>query len=302
MDSYSTSNDTFSNVISPVREVGAYETLWSRFPSTAKIRSFFSSNRDLLPTQIAEEKEIRDSEIDTILEKLPGLLPFDLYSALFYQDFDYPNVLRKWKSAPEVLYYQGAVDLLSSRSVSVVGARKASEVGLKRARRVAKTLVGEKFTVMSGLAEGIDTAAHQAAIEAGGKTIAVIGTALWQTYPKANQSLQEQIAREHLLVSQVPLYQSSIQDFRQNRFFFPERNKTMAALSIASVIVEASETSGSLVQAKAALALGRKCFILSSCFENGLKWPNDLLKRGAIKISEPEELISHLTSSTTLLQ
>lgn len=294
MDNHSAPCDLLSGVIAPVREVGAYEALWSQFPSTSKICSFFASNRELLPSQIAEEKEIPNFEIDEILKRLPALLPFDQYSALFYQDFDYPHVLRNWKSAPEVIYYQGAVDLLSSRSVSVVGARRASDDGLKRARRVVKLLVQEQFTVMSGLAEGIDTAAHQAAIAAGGRTIAVIGTALWQTYPPANKSLQEQIAREHLLVSQVPLYQSSLQDFRQNRFFFPERNKTMAALSEATVIVEASETSGSLVQAKAALALGKMCFILSSCFEKGLKWLGDLLERGAIKISAPEELISQL--------
>src|SRR5207249_1005573 len=123
--------------------------------------------------------------------------------------------------------------------------------------------------VMSGLAEGIDTAVHRAVIEAGGKTIAVIGTPLGRYYPRSNRELQDEIARKHLLVSQVPFYMASQRDWRETRVFFPERNKTMSALSEATIIVEASDSSGTLFQAQAAIQQRRKLFVLTSCFESG---------------------------------
>ena len=188
----------------------------------------------------------------------------------------------------------GALDLLSSRSVSVVGARKASLEGRKRAEKLAWLLVENGFTVMSGLADGIDTAAHKAAIKAGGNTIAVIGTPLNETYPKTNARLQAEISKNHLVVSQVPFYHYSTHDYRWNRSFFPERNKTMSALSQATIIVEASDSSGSLTQAKAAIAQDRKLFILDSCFGKGLSWPEEFLKKGATRLKDISQVLEHL--------
>jgi DNA processing protein len=225
-------------------------------------------------------------------------MPYPKFSALFYGDFEYPEQLKDARNPVEVLYYRGALDLLSSRSVAVVGARKASELGIQRAKKLAKLLVEHDFTVMSGLAEGIDTAAHTAALEAGGRTIAVIGTALNEVYPRQNLELQQEIARRFLLISQVPFYLYLQRDYRYNRFFFPERNKTMSALSEASVIVEASESSGSLTQAEAAIQQGRKLFILNSCFERGLNWPEKFLKKGAIRVVDSSEILAHLGSAT----
>ena len=105
----------------------------------------------------------------------------------------------------------------------------------------------------------------------------MIGTPLHTVYPRENLLLQREIAQNHLLISQVPFYLYTRQDYRKNRFFFLERNKTMSALSQATVIVEASETSGTLSQAEAALQQGRKLFILNSCFEYGMEWPDRLL-------------------------
>jgi DNA processing protein len=148
--------------------------------------------------------------------------------------------------------------------------------------------------VVSGLASGIDTAAHTAALEAGGQTICVIGTPISETYPRENSELQEHIARNHLLVSQVPIIRYMRQSPKWNRLFFPERNATMSALTQATVIVEAGETSGSLIQGRAALDQGRKLFILESCFHLGLKWPERLQAAGAIRVSEYEEIRKHL--------
>jgi DNA processing protein len=100
-----------------------------------------------------------------------------------------------------------------------------------------------------------------------------------------------------LLISQVPLFRYSQQSPQFNRFFFPDRNHTMSALTAATVIVEAGETSGSLIQARAAIEQGRKLFILESCFNRGLKWPERLLERGAIRVRDYSDIKSALTSS-----
>ena len=130
--------------------------------------------------------------------------------------------------------------------------------------------------VVSGLAEGIDTVAHQTALEAGGKTIAVIGTPLQQSYPASNAALQERMAREQLVVSQFP----AGSPFQPRNF--PIRNRTMALLTDATVIVEASEKSGTLHQGWEALRLGRTLFLMESVANDpSLSWPAEMIRYGA---------------------
>jgi DNA processing protein len=175
--------------------------------------------------------------------------------------------------------------------VAVVGSRKASSAGVERAARLARELVRREFTVVSGLAAGIDSAAHSAAIECGGCTIAVIGTPLGSYYPPENRSLQDQIAKEFLVISQVPVLRYRKQAPPLNRLFFPERNVTMSALTEATVIVEAGETSGTLTQARAAFHQGRKLFILDSWFSRkDLSWPARFEARGAIRVRAPDDI------------
>nr|MCH9852291.1 DNA-protecting protein DprA [Alphaproteobacteria bacterium] len=134
------------------------------------------------------------------------------------------------------------------------------------------------------------------AINNGGKTIAVMGVPISRYYPTKNRDLQDEIAKNHLLLSHVPVLRSyQQQDTRKLNFFFPERNSIMSALSQASIIVEASDTSGTLIQAKQALKQGRQLFILDSCFNNSdLKWPYQFLEKGAIRVKEPEDIIKNL--------
>ena len=151
---------------------------------------------------------------------------------------------------------------------------------------------------MSGLASGIDTVAHETAIEEGGRTIAVIGTPLSHVYPKDNAELQREIAREFLLISQVPVKRYERQDYRRNRLFFPERNITMSALTEATIIVEAGETSGTLIQARAALNQGRKLYILDNCFRKGLSWPQKFADKGAIRVVDYDDIRKQLSPTT----
>jgi DNA processing protein len=158
--------------------------------------------------------------------------------------------------------------------------------------------VKDNFTIVSVLASGIDTIAHETAIEEGGRTIAVIGTPLSRVYPKDNAELQRKIAREFLRISQVPVKRYERQDYRRNRLFFPERNITMSALTEATIIVEAGETSGTLIQARAALNQGRKLYILDNCFRKGLSWPQKFADKGAIRVVNYDDIRKQLSPTT----
>jgi DNA processing protein len=198
----------------------------------------------------------------------------------------------------ELLYFRGWWNLVETRSVAVVGTRKPSEDGKRRATKLARMLVDEGLTVVSGLARGIDTVALTTAMEMKKQVIAVIGTSICDYYPPENRDLQDKIARDHLLISQVPIIKHSRQRVFQNRIFFPERNITMSALTEATVIVEAGETSGTLTQARAALHQGRKLFILDSCFlDPRLTWPRRFLERGAIRVRDFEDIRLHLATA-----
>lgn len=267
-------------------EVGAYEALWSEekasFKSLAERFAGAPGTRpsDLIPEDMA--RAVATRVITKLRERVDTR-----FDVRVHGEFDYPERLRDATHPVELLYFQGNWELIAARSVAVVGTRTPSENGLLRTRQLVQKLVQDGFAIVSGLAQGVDTAAHTAAIEFGGETIAVIGTPLGQVYPKVNAELQDRIAREYLLVSQVPVERYDAQTYRVNRFFFPERNKTMAALTEATIIVEAGETSGTLVQAREALRQKRKLFILNSCFEQkGLKWPHRFEAEGAIRVRD----------------
>jgi DNA processing protein len=204
------------------------------------------------------------------------------------------------KHAPDALYLAGDLALLSmGPRVSVVGSRKASEEGLRRTRLLAKSLVDLRMVVVSGLAEGIDTAAHLGAIEAGGRTIGVLGTPLDRTYPEKNAALQTRIGREHLLVSQFA--PGSV----TRPGCFPMRNRTMALLTDATVIVEAGETSGTVHQGWEALRLGRQLFLLESVARDGsLTWPAKMIHYGAQVLTRQNlvDALSEIPSVTRYAQ
>ncbi|OMP80115.1 DNA-processing protein DprA [[Flexibacter] sp. ATCC 35208] len=282
--------------ILPLREMVAYEVLWNkRNISYKRLSELFSSIPGSRPSDFVKESEI--IELEPLIRELIFSNQFDYKTNLLINGtFDYPSKLKDAEEPVEILYYSGNLDLLSTRSIAVVGSRKPSEEGIRRAAKLARLLVEDDFTVVSGLAAGIDTISHKTAIEAGGRTIAVIGTPLDHAYPKENAQLQQFIAQSHLLVSQVPFYRYRQQTINGNRLFFPERNKTMSALTEATIIVEASDTSGTLIQARAAIQQGRKLFILDSCFQRkDITWPEKYQQVGAIRVKEYEDIRQHLT-------
>lgn len=278
------------SAISPRLEIGAYEALWLEPGATFKtLADRFAADPTALPSDFVAPT-VANEAADAVFAamKRAGVHQFGVR---LHHAGDYPKKLRDARHPVEMLYYRGGWELTETRSIAIVGSRKATPEGRQRAARLAREFVRRDFTVVSGLAEGIDTAAHTAALEAGGRTIAVIGTPLNTVYPKANRELQETIAHEHLVISQVPVLRYARQGPQQNRLFFPERNVTMSALTEATVIVEAGETSGTLTQARAAVHQGRKLFILDSCFHNrDITWPERYLKEGAIRVRSPDDV------------
>ncbi len=185
------------------------------------------------------------------------------------------------KFAPDALYVVGEAGLLrSGRRVAVVGSRKAPIDFLRRTRKLVRALVKERVTVVSGLAAGVDTIAHRTAIEEGGRTIAVLGTPIDVAYPSQNRVLQRKIGEKDALVSQ----------FRTGtpvrRWNFPMRNRTIALISDAAVIVHAGSRSGTRHLGWEAIRLGRKLSLLESFDRIGIRWAKDLRRHGADVLSD----------------
>lgn len=280
-------------------EIGAYEALWCEQNASFKsIAERLRGAPGARPSHLVPENEAREIS-NRVLAKLRERTS-QRFDVRIHGEWEYPHRLRDAIDPIELLYFQGNWDLIHWPAIAVVGTRKPTELGRERAALLVRRLIEDDFTIVSGLAEGIDTVAHETALAVGGRTIAVIGTPLGQVYPKANATLQERIAREHLLISQVPVMRYDAQNFRTNRFFFPERNKLMSALTKATVIVEAGETSGTLVQAREALRQGRKLFIMNSCFEReDLTWPRRFEEQGAVRIHSYADVRRELVSADT---
>jgi DNA processing protein len=295
------SKDFAERAVSPFLELGAYEALWDAQGASFKsIANMFSKHQGAIPSDFVDKAKAvgYSNEVHSRL-KAAGV---NHYGVRVHGAGDYPDRLRVAEHPVELLYFQGWWELVNSpRSVAVVGTRKPSTEGISRTRKLVKSLLQDDFTIVSGLAIGIDTAAHTSAIEFGGRTIGILGTPLSKAYPASNAKLQEEIASKHLLISQVPVKRYGNQaNPTLNNFFFPERNITMSALTDATIIVEAGETSGTLIQARHALKQGRKVFILDSNFRKPeLKWPKKFEERGAIRVVEYDDIRQQLLSVTT---
>jgi len=211
-------------------------------------------------------------------------------------DDDYPLNLRRIYNLPPFLFYFGQLMPDDVRAVAVVGTRHPSKEGLVRSRKLASMLAREGVTVLSGLALGIDTAAHEGTLAVGGRTIAVMGTGICQIYPTGNKDLATKIIEEGgALVSQFwPLMPPASHTF-------PRRNITMSGMGQGTVVIEASATSGAKMQARLALEHGKKVFLLKSLVQN-YEWARKYLDRGAIQVDNAEAIIEKLVSPVKIRQ
>jgi DNA processing protein len=204
-------------------------------------------------------------------------------------DAAYPQALRTIHEPPQTLHIRGSVLPADAIAVAVVGARHASLYGLQCAERLSYELALRGITVVSGLARGIDAAAHRGCLKAGGRTLAVLGSGLGRIYPPEHQELAAQIARQGAVLSEYPM---DMQPFAGN---FPRRNRLISGLALGVVIVEASRRSGALITADCALEQGREVFAvpgpMTSVTSQGT---HELLKQGARLVTSVEDILDEL--------
>jgi DNA processing protein len=287
--------------ISPYKELIAYEYLWSKHGSSFKTIAEKLTRKDILPSAIIEEeKNALFSDIDRQTDEIKAFIDkklknFPYFSVLLKESLQYPEKLLDAKHPIDLFYYRGNPDIINKKCISIVGTRQVSEDGKKRTQQLVRELSRYDVAIVSGLAKGVDTEALKTAIGLGLPVIGVIGTPIDQYYPKENRGLQERIATEYLLISQVPFFKYEKQPFATKKIYFVERDATMAALSDATVIIEASDTSGTLKQAQACIEQGRKLFILNSCFENSqIVWPFKYEKMGAVRVRSFQDILANI--------
>lgn len=226
---------------------------------------------------IERYKQIDDDFLKKSFEEFPS------FSIL---DEIYPWDLSEIYNPPALLFYQGNIDLLELPKVAVVGSRDSSKLGNQSVQKIIKELNNE-LIIVSGLARGIDTAAHMAALQNGGRTIAVIGTGLDVFYPKANKKLQSYIGKNHLVLSEYGPGEQPL------KFHFPERNRIIAGLCRGVIVAEAKMRSGSLITCERAMEEGRDVFAIPGSILDGKSdGCHHLIQEGAKCIMSGSDVLS----------
>lgn len=203
----------------------------------------------------------------------------------------YPKRLRSIFDPPPLLFCRGRIELLDSVMIGVVGTRRPTAYGMAASDRLSRELAMTGLTVVSGMARGIDTAAHKAALEVGGGTVAVLGCGVDMVYPAENRKLAEEIGAKGLLVSEFPM---GTPPYPQN---FPVRNRVVSGLGVGIVVVEGAKYSGSAITARLAVEQGRELFAVPGNITSKMSWsPNLLIKQGAKLVQEAEDVLSELSA------
>lgn len=205
----------------------------------------------------------------------------------------YPKALLEISDPPMLLYCIGRIELLGGSALAVVGSRNATAQGVRDAQAFAHALSEAGFTIVSGLALGVDAAAHRGGLEGRASTIAVLGTGIDRIYPSANVNLAERIAARGLLISEFPLGSPAA------RHNFPKRNRVISGLALGTLVIEAANASGSLITARAGLEQGREVFAVPGSIHSPLsKGCHSLIKAGAKLVESAEDVLSELVAQS----
>ncbi len=236
-----------------------------------------------IASRLFEEKNniIPEQELDLIHK--------NKINVLIIEDILYPENLKTIHYPPPVLYFKGTIVESDKNSISIVGTRKATYYGKMVAEKLSKDLALTGLTIISGMARGIDTAAHKGALSVNGRTIAVLGCGIDHIYPPENRRLAQEIQESGAILSEFPL--STLPE-RQN---FPRRNRIISGLSLGTVVVEAAEKSGALITADFALEQGREVFAIpgniNSPLSNG---SHNLIKQGAKLVDNYQDILEEI--------
>jgi len=204
-------------------------------------------------------------------------------------DDGYPELLAQISRPPPQLYVRGDPGLLHMPSIAIVGSRNPTQSGARDAFEFARHLGGAGFCIVSGLAEGIDTAAHRGALDAGAITVAFLGHGIDRVYPASNRDLAHEVARHGALVSEFPL------GTHPDRSLFPQRNRLISGLSLGTLVIEAARRSGSLITARHAGEQGREVFALPGSIHNPLsRGCHQLIRQGAKLVETADDIVAEL--------
>ena len=268
----------------------------------AKVRALLDHFGDLEPAWRAGRAELQAAGLDgRAIDSLEaGRKGIDLnhtlaqldsagLRTLCWEDDQYPRRLREIANAPPLIYYRGTFETSDDWAVALVGTRRASAYGKEAARELAGALAASGVTVVSGFARGIDATAHIAALEAGGRTIAVLGSGLDKLYPAEHGPLAERIIEHGALMTD---YAPGTPPDSGN---FPPRNRIISGLSLGVIVVEAGEESGALITADYAAEQGREVFAVpGNIFSRSSRGPNRLLQQGAKAALSAEDVLEEL--------
>jgi DNA processing protein len=220
------------------------------------------------------------------LRHLPNRVPMLRDSVTTLQDDDYPPLLREIADPPLVLHFRGDLSLLRRPAIAVVGSRRASPYAINAARRITAPLAAAGLTIVSGLALGVDAAAHEAALDANGATIAVLGTGIDVAYPRPNRRLYQRVG---LLLTELP---PGTPPMAMN---FPIRNRIIAGITLGTIVIEATARSGSLITARMAAEQNREVFAVpGSIFSEGTEGTHRLIQYGAKLVHEAQDVLDEL--------
>ena len=231
---------------------------------------------------------------DSAFSTVASWLEDPLNRILTVADSEYPQFLLNTADPPLLLYVKGRLDLLNARSLAIVGSRNASAQGLRNAEAFAKSISDAGLCIVSGMAHGIDAAAHLGGLQGAGSSVAVIGTGLDKVYPAANRELAHRLAHEGTIISEFPL---GTPPLAAN---FPRRNRIISGLSLGCLVVEASVQSGSLITARMALEQGREVFAIpGSIHSPQSKGCHALIKQGAKLVENARDILEELGYQST---
>ena len=227
------------------------------------------------------------------IDAATGWLEHDRHHLLAVGTDDYPELLSQISGAPLVLYVNGSVDALHMPALAIIGSRNPTEGGRRNAIEFSRHLGRQGFAIVSGLAQGIDTAAHRGALDVNATTIALLGHGIDRVYPAANRALAHSITEHGALVTEYPLGSPP------ERRHFPERNRLISGLSLGTLVVEAARRSGSLITARLAADQGREVFALPGSIHNPLsRGCHALIKQGAKLVETAEDITRELAPLT----
>ncbi len=257
-------------------------------PATFKaiIEEYGSAERFIGEYEAGKDSRFNSAKLGTVAER--PRWPLELTSV--YRDEYYPKLLSEINDPPPKFYFRGDIGLLGKPCISIVGTRKNSEYGRMVTEKLVSFLVAHDFVIVSGMALGIDTIAHKAALAHGGKTIAVLGTPINQAYPDINLKLYEELATSHLIVSEYP---PGGAEFAGS---FAQRNRIIAAVSMVTVVVEAAARSGALITGNLAFDYNRYVYAVPGNWgAESSKGTNLLIRQDKAKLlTDPEQIIEEL--------